>query len=56
MLKHSEMDGRPCVIAYIDDEFEPIPEERATLIKVIFTDERGGNMFLNGPGLFLARP
>jgi hypothetical protein len=46
MIETTEVDGRPAIVAYLDDQFAPTDKEHATLVKVIFTDEQGGSMFL----------
>ena len=38
MITHETIDGRPAVVAYINDSFEPVAPDVATMIKVIFDD------------------
>jgi len=45
-LARVAIDGRPALAAYLDDEFRPVAQSAATIVKVVFTDDRGGSMFL----------
>ena len=46
MITQTTVDNRPAFAAYINDAFEPTTIEAATMVKIIFTDEQGGAMFL----------
>jgi hypothetical protein len=47
MIEHTTVDDRPAIAAYVNDAFEPTTVAAATLVKIVFTDERGGTMFLS---------
>jgi HK97 family phage prohead protease len=50
MIQRATVDDRPALVAYLDDKFEIVADENsASLIKVTFTDEEGGNVFLAPP-------
>jgi len=38
MITRETIDGRPAVVAYINDDFEPMSPEEATMVKIIFDD------------------
>jgi hypothetical protein len=42
----TEIDGRPALVTYLNDKFEIVDQDDATLVKAIFTDDAGGAMFL----------
>jgi hypothetical protein len=46
MIEKTTVDGRPVIVAYLNDEFEPVDDRDASLVKVTFTDEEGGVAFL----------
>lgn len=37
--------GRPVVVVYMNDRFEPVDKDAATHAKIVFTDEEGGMIF-----------
>ena len=45
MMEKTVVEGRPATVVYLNDRFEPTQPEDATVIKVVFTDERGGMVF-----------
>jgi hypothetical protein len=45
MIDVTIVEGRPAIVAYLNDRFEPVDEAVATLVKVMFTDEQGGMVF-----------
>ena len=45
MIEKTTVEGRPAMVAYLNDRFEMVQPDVATVIKVVFTDERGGMMF-----------
>ena len=45
MIEKVDVDGRPAIVAYFDDEFNPAHKADATMIKVRFVDDEGGVMF-----------
>jgi hypothetical protein len=45
MIEQTIIEGRPAIVAYLNDRFESVDELDATLVKVMFTDEQGGMMF-----------
>ena len=36
MIERSEIEGQPVLIAYLDNNLEPVDKDEATLVKVIF--------------------
>ena len=38
MIERSEIEGQPVLIAYLDNNLEPVDKDDATLVKVIFED------------------
>jgi HK97 family phage prohead protease len=46
MIERTTIDNRPALAAYINGEFEPTSADAATMVKITFTDEQGGVMFL----------
>jgi hypothetical protein len=46
MIEKQIVDGRPALVAYMDDKFNPVHKAEATLVKVVFTDPQGGTAFL----------
>ncbi|HEY2244916.1 MAG TPA: hypothetical protein VGH47_11975, partial [Xanthobacteraceae bacterium] len=47
MIQSATVDDRPALIAFLDNKFEIVADEHsASLIKVTFTDDQGGNVFL----------
>ena len=46
MIIKTEIDGRPALVSYLNDKFEMVDEDKATLVKAIFTDDQGGAIFL----------
>ncbi len=44
MLYDIEFDGKHAVAVFLDEDFQPVSPEEATLAKVIFDD--GGNQFV----------
>jgi hypothetical protein len=38
MIERTTVNDRPATIAYINDKFEPVEKDTATLIKVVFDD------------------
>ena len=40
MIEKTIVENRPAIVAYLNDRLEPVDEAVATLVKVIFTDER----------------
>jgi hypothetical protein len=46
MIERAEIDGRPAIVTYLNDDLEPVAPDDATLLKVIFTDDQGGSAFL----------
>lgn len=46
MIEQTTVDGRPALVSYVNQSMEPIDRAAATLVKVTFTDEEGGTMFL----------
>jgi hypothetical protein len=46
MIEKQIIDGRPALVAYLDDKFNPVDKGKETLVKVVFTDPQGGSMFL----------
>ena len=45
MIEKTVVEGRPAIVAYLNDRLEPVDEAVATVVKVIFTDEQGGMVF-----------
>ena len=45
MIEKTVVEGRPAIVAYLNDRLEPVDETVATVVKVIFTDEQGGMVF-----------
>jgi hypothetical protein len=41
----TEVHGRPALVTYLNDRFEPVDEAVATHAKVVFTDTEGGAIF-----------
>jgi hypothetical protein len=50
MIEKQTVDGRPALVAYLDDRFNPVDKAEATLVKVVFTDPQGGTAFLTPSG------
>jgi len=48
MIDTATVQGRPAEVVYINDEHQPVAKDKATLIKVIFTDAQGGIVYLTG--------
>jgi hypothetical protein len=48
MIERATIDGRPAVVAYLDENMAPTTRDRAVLIKVRFEDD-GGIVFLSKP-------
>jgi hypothetical protein len=47
MIKQTTLNGRPVIVSYMDDKFQPVDQEQlATLLEVTFTDSQGGTLFL----------
>jgi hypothetical protein len=47
MIESAEIDGRPAQLIYLDVKFEPVDDAKtASVVKAIFTDDKGGTMFL----------
>jgi len=46
MIVEMEVEGRPALVAYLNDKREPVDEDLATLIEVHFTDEGNGTIWL----------
>src|SRR5262245_17741308 len=47
MIQSATVNGRPAMITYLDDKYEPVEDEAsAEFIKVVFTDDEGGYAFL----------
>jgi hypothetical protein len=46
MIVAMEVEGRPALVAYLNDNREPVSEDLATLIEVHFTDEGNGTIWL----------
>lgn len=46
MIEKQTIEGRPALVAYLDDDFEPVDQDKATLVKVVFDDPEGGVLFL----------
>ena len=47
MILKTHVDGRPALAAFMDRNFEPVDDEKlASFVKVTFTDEQGGAIFL----------
>jgi hypothetical protein len=47
MIEKTEIDGRPCVIVYLDNYLRQVDSpDKADLAMAVFTDEKGGSMFL----------
>jgi GNAT superfamily N-acetyltransferase len=46
MLKEINIEGRPALAAFLNDQFEPVEQSDATMLKAHFTDEAGGVVFL----------
>ena len=38
MITRDTIEGRPATVAYINDRFEPVSADDATMVKVIFDD------------------
>ena len=47
MIEHTTVDGKPATVAYVDDKFNPVDKDKATLIKVRWDD--GEQVILAGP-------
>lgn len=47
MQKEMEIDGRPASVMFMNDDFVPVDEEMATMVKAHFLDERGGVLFMS---------
>lgn len=43
MIERTIIHGRPASVVYVDDQFNPVQRDAATLIKVLFDD--GGVVF-----------
>ena len=51
MIQQTEVSGRPALVVYIDEDWNPVASEAdATVIKVTFTDREGGTVFLQAGG------
>lgn len=37
--------GRPAIVSYLNDRFQPVEQIEATLVKVTYTDDEGGMIF-----------
>lgn len=46
MLQKTTIEGRPAMVAFLNEKFEPVARDAATLLKAVFTDERGGVAFM----------
>jgi len=46
MIEGATIGGRPAFVAYLNDKFEPVERDEATFAKAIFTDDKGGSLFL----------
>lgn len=47
LVKATRIENRPALVLYLDAKGQPVKEEaRAALVRVIFTDDKGGSMFL----------
>jgi uncharacterized protein len=46
MIEKQIIEGRPALVAYMDDKFNPVHRGKETLVKVVFTDPQGGSLFL----------
>jgi len=47
MIEHTTVEGKPATVAYVDDKFNPVDKDKATLIKVRWDD--GEQVILAGP-------
>jgi hypothetical protein len=45
MIEKTEVQGRPAIVSYLNDRFEPVDKDVATHAKVTFTDDVGGMIF-----------
>lgn len=46
MIVKTEVNGRPALVVYLNDRFQPVDEVEALFAKVRFTDDEGGVVFL----------
>ena len=46
MILATKLNGRPALAIYLNEKFEPVDDEKAALVEVIFTDEQNGSVFL----------
>ena len=54
MIEQQIIDGRPVTITYLDQGFNPVGKDKATLVKLLFDD--GEATFLSTGGQQLAPP
>lgn len=47
MIERTTVNGKRATVAYLDDDFNPVSKEDATLVKVIYDD--GTRAFMAGP-------
>lgn len=45
MIERVEVDGRKGAAAWVDDRFNPVAKDKATLVKIVFDD--GEQLILN---------
>jgi hypothetical protein len=45
MIETATINGRPAVVSYLNQSFQPVDQAIATLLKVTFTDDEGGIVF-----------
>ena len=45
MIENTTINGRPAVVAYLNDRFQPVDQADATLVKIHYTDKEGGMVF-----------
>jgi hypothetical protein len=46
MLQKITLEGRPALVAFLNDDFEPVEQSQATVLKAVFTDDAGGVRFM----------
>jgi hypothetical protein len=46
MNEKNEINDRPCVVVYLDNYLRQVDQNEAELVRVVFTDEEGGCLFL----------
>lgn len=48
LVQKTTIDGRPALALYLDAKHEPVASDSANakMVRVIFTDERNGSMYL----------